>query len=187
MALPGFGFVTVTAKFPAEAAVPLAVSCVEETNVVASAVPASCACAPETKPLPLSVIENAPVETEFGVMLFSTGIGFHRVTALPPEASESAALMALTVTMFGFGKLTGAVKTPADVIVPAAALPPVTPFTCQVTDEFDVPLTVAAKVCVAPARTVAGLGETETLMFVGDGVPGLPGLPLPPATPAQSA
>ena len=68
-------------------------------------------------------------------------------------------------------------------IVPVDALPPVTPFTCQVTDEFDVPVTVAVKACVDPARTVAGFGVTVTVMLGG----GAPGLPVPPVTPAQSA
>ena len=39
--LPGSGFITVTAKVPTEAAVPVALSCVDETKVVASCDPAS--------------------------------------------------------------------------------------------------------------------------------------------------
>ncbi len=66
------------------------------------------------------------------------------------------------------------------------ALPPATPFTCQVTDEFDVPVTVAVKDCDALARTFAALGETMTVI-AGGGVPGLPELPLPVVVPAQSA
>lgn len=66
------------------------------------------------------------------------------------------------------------------------ALPPATPFTSHVTDEFDVPVTVAVKDCDALARTFAAFGETETVI-AGGGVPGLPELPLPVVVPAQSA
>lgn len=73
-------------------------------------------------------------------------------------------------------------------IVPTDALPPATPFTFQVTFEFEVPVTVALNVCVAPARTVAGFGVTLTLMLGGGGgAPGFPGFVVTPATPAQSA
>jgi hypothetical protein len=109
VALPGFGFVTLTAKFPVDDSLPVAVSCVDETKVVASGEPASCACAPLAKPLPLSVNEKLPVETEVGATLASTGIGFHSVTTLLPKELESAALTACTVTVFEFGTLAGAV------------------------------------------------------------------------------
>jgi hypothetical protein len=49
-------------------------------------------------------------------------------------------------------------------IVPADALPPVTPFTCQLTEVFDEPLTAALKLWVAPIRTLALAGDTETVM-----------------------
>lgn len=61
LALPGSGFITLTAKVPAVGALPVAVSCVVETNDVVSALPASITCEPETKLLPLTVSENAPV------------------------------------------------------------------------------------------------------------------------------
>jgi hypothetical protein len=50
------------------------------------------------------------------------------------------------------------------VIVPVAAAPPVTPFTCQFTDVFDDPVTVAVNVWLPPTRTLALLGNTDTLM-----------------------
>jgi hypothetical protein len=40
--LPGFGFTTVIAYIPAVASEPVALSCVEEVNVVVSTPPASC-------------------------------------------------------------------------------------------------------------------------------------------------
>jgi len=47
--------------------------------------------------------------------------------------------------------------------VPVDALPAVTPFTCQLTEVFDDPLTDALKLCGLPARTLALLGDTETV------------------------
>lgn len=48
-------------------------------------------------------------------------------------------------------------------IVPVDALPAATPFTCQLTEVFDEPLTDALKLCVLPARTLELLGDTETV------------------------
>lgn len=173
VALPGFGFITLTAKLPAEVALPVAVSCVEEIKVVESAEPESITCAPVTKLLPVTAIEKLPVEIEAGTMPLRTGIGFSSVTLLLPEALESAALTARTVTVLGFGNAAGAVYMPEALIVPVDATPPATPFTCHVTEEFEEPLTAAVKDCVAPARTLADFGETETVT-AGGGVPGPP-------------
>jgi hypothetical protein len=129
-----------------------------------------------TKPLPVTVSVKLPVLTDGGAMPPSTGTGFNSVTALAPLALESAALTACTVTVFGFGKLAGAEYMPDELIVPVDELPPVTPFTCQVTDVFDEPLTVALNGWVAPARTLAGFGETETAT-AGGGAPAVPGFP----------
>jgi hypothetical protein len=96
-------------------------------------------------------------------MLVRTGIGFQSVTALLAVADELAALIALTVTVLLAGTVAGAVNVPDALIVPLAALPPVTPFTCHVTGVFDVPDTVALKVWVALARTSAPAGEIFTL------------------------
>jgi hypothetical protein len=54
-------------------------------------------------------------------------------------------------------------------MVPVAALPPTTPFTCQVTALFDDPATVAPKDFVAPTRTFALAGETETVTLDPEG------------------
>jgi len=50
------------------------------------------------------------------------------------------------------------------VIVPVAAAPPAIPLTCQPTDVFDDPVTVAVNVWLPPTRTLAPLGDTETLI-----------------------
>lgn len=73
-----FGFVTVTCGVPAVAtfaAGTVAVSCVEEPNVVVRADPFHFTVAPATKLLPAAVKVNvaAPAMQEFGLMEFSTG------------------------------------------------------------------------------------------------------------------
>lgn len=85
------------------------------------------------------------------------------VTALLPVAEASAELTTLTVTVLGLGRAIGAVYMPEGLIVPVAALPPATPFTCQVTEVFDDPEAVALKDCVAPTRTLALDGEIVTV------------------------
>jgi hypothetical protein len=186
--LPGFGFTTVIAYIPAVASEPLAVSCVEEVNVVVSTPPANSTSAPLTKSLPVMVIEKPPAVTDIGETLAITGVGFHSVTVLWPAALDSAALSAWMVTLFGLGRVAGAVYTPVALIVPVAARPPVTPFTCQVTLVFEAPVTVAVNGCGSPTRTVAGFGETVTETFGGTGG-GAPGAadPEPDVKPAQFA
>jgi hypothetical protein len=49
------------------------------------------------------------------------------------------------------------------------ALPPVTPFTCQVTEVFDDPVTVALNDFVKPARTFAFAGATVTVTLDPEG------------------
>jgi len=53
--------------------------------------------------------------------------------------------------------------------VPIDALPAETLLTSQETEVFEVPVTVALNFCGVPMRTLAGLGETETVG--GGGVP----------------
>jgi hypothetical protein len=171
VALPGLGFTTDTENVPAEGALPLAVSCAADTKVVASGEPANITCAPLTKLLPFTVMVKLPEGTDTGEMLVSTGAGFQSVTVPLPDAEAFAALTAVMVTTLGLGTLPGAVYTPEELIKPLAALPPVTPFTCQLTDAFDVPLTVALNVCAKPARTLAVPGETETVTPEGEVVP----------------
>jgi hypothetical protein len=86
------------------------------------------------------------------------------------EMFESAALTAITVTVFGLGRLAGDVYIPAELIVPVAALPPLAPFTNQFTELFAEPVTVAPNCCEAPNRTLAGFGETDTVIPEGVGV-----------------
>jgi hypothetical protein len=163
VALPGLGFMTATEKAPADDSLPVAVSCVADTKVVASGAPARSTSAPLTNPLPFTVIATAPAGTDVGAMLVSTGTGFCNVTALLAVAVASAALTAATVTVPDVGTVLGAVYAPDALIVPIAASPPGTPFTCQATAVFDGPVTVALKACVAPARTFALAGETATV------------------------
>src|ERR1700733_7255114 len=108
VALPGLGFITATANVPADASLPAAVSCVDETKVVASGAPARSTRAPLTNPLPFTVIANAPAGTDAGAMPASTGTGFCTVSALLPVAVESAELTASTVTGLELGMVGGA-------------------------------------------------------------------------------
>jgi hypothetical protein len=169
VALPGLGFITAMENVPADASLPVAVSCVDDTKVVASGAPARSTCAPPTNPLPSTVIANAPAGTDGGAMPVSTGTGFCNVTALLPVAVASAELTARTVTVLELGTVVGAVYMPEELIEPIAALPPATPFTCHVTAVFDDPATVAPKDFVAPARTLALAGETATVTLDPEG------------------
>ena len=89
-----------------------------------------------TKPLPLSVSENAPIGIEEGATEFRTGIGFCRVTVLLLFCVASSAMVAVTVIVFGVGRMAGAVYIPFASIVPTVALPPTIEFTDQVTPLF---------------------------------------------------
>src|SRR5713101_2592908 len=72
-------------------------------------------------------------------------------------------------------------------IVPTVLFPPRTPFTLQSTAVCEVPVTVAVKSWVSPARTVGDGGKTsmETLANGGGGGEG-GGLELPPPQPQAS-
>ena len=108
---PGFGLFTVTEILPtcAAVAVPVAVNCVADTNVVVSATPPNITVEPFTNPWPVTVNANAPTATEFGLALEITGIGFNNVTGLLPEDDALAVLTAETVTELGVGTTAGAV------------------------------------------------------------------------------
>jgi len=106
----------------------------------------------------------------------------------------SAALCAVTTAVVSAGKFAGAVYTPAALIVPLLALPPLTPFTLQETLVSLALLTVATNVCVFPNSTEALPGVIATLtdgVGVGDG--GVGGgttaveLAVPPAQPSRHA
>lgn len=88
---------------------PVAVSCVAETNVVLSGEPLSRTCAPETKLLPVAVTLKPPVPVVEGSMPESTGVGFHNVTLLESVAEELAELVAVIVIALDVGKEAGAV------------------------------------------------------------------------------
>ena len=105
---PGFGLLTLTPNIPADASEPVAVSCVAETKVVASAEPPKETCAPFTKWLPLTVKVNEPAVKVEGLTLLMAGVGFHKVTALGALTPEFCTDVTLTVTVFGLGRLLGA-------------------------------------------------------------------------------
>ena len=100
---------TVMLSMPAEFAEPVAVSCVEETNVVVSGVVPNRTCAPETKFIPVRVRLKLPVPMLAGFVPTSVGVGFISITALEALAELVAALVAVTVTVFGLGSEDGAV------------------------------------------------------------------------------
>ena len=90
------------------------------------------------------------------------------MTLAEPEADAFADKTAVTVTVAGLGMVLGAVYNPLEVMVPAAALPPGVPFTCQVTPVFAVPVTVAMNCVLAPGLTVTVAGVTVTV--IGGGI-----------------
>jgi hypothetical protein len=53
--------------------------------------------------------EKLPVPTLAGFVPVRVGMGFSKVTALEADAELEAALMALTVRVFGMGSATGGV------------------------------------------------------------------------------
>ncbi len=106
----------------------------------------------------------------------------------------SATLCAVTTAVGGTGKFAGAEYTPAALIVPLLALPPLTPFTLQETLVSRALLTVATNVCVFPNSTEALPGVTATLtdgVGVGGGEVGggtkAVELAVPPAQPSRHA
>ena len=113
------------------------------------------------------VSAKAPIGVVCGAILLRTGIGFSNVTVMLAEIFESAALTALTVAVFGLGRLAGDVYIPAELIVPVTALPPLAPFTNQFTRIFAEPVTDALNCCEAPNRTLAEVGEIDTVILEG--------------------
>ena len=86
-----------------------------------------------------------------------------------PDLVESAWLVAVTCTVAGEERATGAVYTPADVIVPSVAFPPGTPLTLQVTVVSVVFVIVATNVTWFPSTTDPFAGVTVTTMDGGGG------------------
>ena len=94
---------------PAEEALPVAVSCVEETKVVAKAVEFMKTTAPERNLLPVRVSVKFPRLAEAGEMPVRTGVGVRSVMVLEADLEESAALVAVSVTVLGLGMVEGEV------------------------------------------------------------------------------
>jgi hypothetical protein len=69
----------------------------------------SIAVAPETKFVPVRVMEKLPVPVLAGLIPVSVGVGFKIVTALDALAELTAALVAVIVNAFGLGSAAGAV------------------------------------------------------------------------------
>lgn len=167
--LPGSGFCTTTENAPEEEAVPVAVSCVEETNVVEMGALERRTCAPETKLLPVMVREKLPRLVEAGEIPVRTGVGFMSVTELVEDLEVSAELVALMVTVLGDGREVGAVYLPEESMVPMAEEPLGVSLTDQVTAALEVPETVAEKEVELPTRTLVVDGETATVIEVAGG------------------
>ena len=123
------------------AAVPVAESCVDDPTVVGSAWPSNETMEPLVKPVPATVIVNAPLTIGDGVTEEMLGGGMIETAALP-LAVGAAVLVARTVTVDGLGTIAGAAYKPAASIVPATASPPLTPLTLHVT-LFGAPVTAA--------------------------------------------
>jgi hypothetical protein len=95
--------------------------------------------------VPVTVVVKGCVTGHCVVLMFKDAIA--GVTATPmvmvmlAEADfvVSAWAIAITLTFGGEGKIAGAMYRPALSIVPQAVLPPVVPFTCQVTAWLTVP------------------------------------------------
>jgi hypothetical protein len=87
--------------------------------------------------------------------------------------------MADIVTDAGFGTAPGAVYIPLASMVPADALPPEMPFTCQATCVLVVPVTLAVNGCCCVGNRLAVFGVT----FTRTDEPPPP--PPPPAPPPQ--
>src|SRR5271163_4244404 len=111
VAEPGLGLVTVMLTLPtcAAVAVPVAVSSVGDTNVVVNCCVPKLTTEPFMKPEPVIVSKNLmPTTISVGMALVRTGTGLPRVMAALPEEVLSATLVAVTVTLLGFGIFVGA-------------------------------------------------------------------------------
>jgi len=89
------------------------------------------------------------------------------VTAAAELLVASTALVARTETKAGAGRFAGAVYMPLASTLPRAALPPVIPFTDQITAEFAASLSVALNACGSPSKTEAVAGAMVTVIFEG--------------------
>lgn len=94
--------------------------------------------------------------------------GATTVTCADVVTEVSACEVAVTVTAAGFGTLLGAVYNPVVEMNPTVDVPPVTPFTVQVTAVFVVLVTVIVNCCVNPVVTDADVGEMARVTVVVD-------------------
>src|SRR5215471_13465052 len=120
-------------------------------------------CCPEAA----MIVEAGEIDTATGGVIVINALA---------NFDTSACATALTDTLGGFGTVSGAVYSPPAVIVPTDALPEATPFTCQTTAVFEVPVTSTVNCSENPACNCFAVGEIETTMSGGGGVE----LPPPP-------
>jgi hypothetical protein len=162
---PGGGFTTVTEAVPGDAtsaAVTVAVSCVDETYVVAKAVPFQRTVEPETKLVPFTVMVNDehPAGYEFGLSDVMVGTGLLIVNT---TVFDTGPVLFLTVTFAVPATATFAAGT---VAVSWLALTNVVasagPFHCTL-EVLSKPLPFTVKVnCGDPARHELGLIDVMT-------------------------
>ena len=95
------------------------------------------------------------------------------MTALEAVSEALVVLTACTLTVLGFGRELGAVKSPVALMVPTVEFPPATPPALQVTAVVATPFRDAENCCVEPARTLAVPGEVVKFDDAGSLVAGL--------------
>lgn len=137
------------------------------TKVVVRGTPDSVTCAPLTKLLPVIVRVKLPAFTVDGLTLLKIGVGLSSATDALALAAVLTVLTAVTVTLFGVGKVCGATYSPPELMVPIVEFPPATPFTDQIAVELLVPLAVTLNCCAPAARTLALLGAILSCTVVG--------------------
>ncbi|MGH9775744.1 MAG: hypothetical protein ACRD50_12440 [Candidatus Acidiferrales bacterium] len=131
-------------------------------------------------PALVTLAENvwaAPVGTLAEVGAIFTVTSLEMATLAEPLADGAAWLVAVTVTVAGFGSTAGAVYIPLADIVPMVEFPPATPFTLQETFVLLVPVTAAENDCETPNSTEVEVGLTCTITFGGGGGGDEPVLP----------
>ena len=165
---PGSGLITVTCTVPACAlvAVPVAVSSVEETNVVGRKVPPNDTTAPDANFWPLTTRVKLPTGIVVGSTAFTMGAGLVSVAVPVALAVVSARLVAVTWTVLGVGTVAGAWYSPPAEIVPTVALPLCIPLIAHFTAVLPAaPFTAVRNWNVAPAATCAVGGITCTVTW----------------------
>jgi hypothetical protein len=105
-------------------------------------------------------------EGELGAVLSETETTVRLAVA---DFEASCWETAVTVTVAGFGTVAGAAYIPEEEMVPCAASPPETPFTCQLTPGLEALATEAVNCWVLVVTTEAEVGETVTVNVPGGG------------------